>query len=116
VSIERRDPGTTDIDSNQIVSTLLQNGPCTLAELKQLTRLSGMPLDKLLEDLSRRQAIYETGFTPTDALHVLGRTVLGDGSKSRQGAAILGKHLGVSAKQFAHMVIEQTVEKIESAI
>lgn len=116
VSSVRHDLDQTDNDSNQIVATLRQNGPCTLAELKPLTGLSGMPLDKLLEDLTRRQAIYETGFTPTDALHVLGRIYLGDGSKSRRGAAILGKHLGVSAEQFAHMVVEQTVEKIESAI
>jgi N-methylhydantoinase A/oxoprolinase/acetone carboxylase beta subunit len=112
----RHDLGKTDNDSNRIVSILRQNGPCTLAELKPSTGLSGMPLDKLLEDLSRRQAIYETGFTPTDALHVLGHISLGDGSKSMRAAAILGDHLGVSAEQFAHMVIEQTVEKIESAI
>ncbi|MEE4243085.1 MAG: hydantoinase/oxoprolinase N-terminal domain-containing protein, partial [Desulfopila sp.] len=61
-------------DSNftRVITALEKKGPCTLQQLQRETQLSSVPLDRQLENLSRQRLIRETGFTPTDALHVLG--------------------------------------------
>jgi len=102
--------------SNTILSTLLKHGPCTRQKLKEITQLSGIPLEKQLEDLSRKQYIEETGFTPTDALHVLGKLEIGDVKIAKKGAQILGSFLGMGAEEFATAVILKAVQCIENAI
>jgi N-methylhydantoinase A/oxoprolinase/acetone carboxylase beta subunit len=98
------------------LQSILTAGPATLERLRQTTGLSGIPLEALLEQLSRKQAILETGFTPTDALHVLGKINLGDKEKSVEGATVLGALLGKTPEEFSRMVIHRTEEKIENLI
>lgn len=105
-----------DPENNIILTTLKETGPCTREQLKKITGLSGVPLEKQLENLSRLQLIEETGFTPTDALHVLGKISIGDGSRSILGAEILGLYIDLKPEAFAECVIEKTVEKIETSL
>lgn len=107
---------TTKHNNNQIVELLLNQGPVTAAQIRKATGLGGIPLEKQLEDLARKQLIEETGFTPTDALHVLGKISFGDQKKSHQGAEILGSALQLSGEEFARRVLEKTKEKIENQI
>jgi N-methylhydantoinase A/oxoprolinase/acetone carboxylase beta subunit len=99
-----------------ILQALSAKGPATPRRLGKRIGLSGIPLDSRLEDLLRKQLIIETGFTPTDALHVLGRVDLGDRKASLAGAAILGSRIGMGPEEFCSMVIARTVEKIEDLI
>ncbi len=104
------------LDSNQILQILHDSGPLTPTELKKKSGLSGIPLDKKLENLSRKQLIQEIGFTPTDALHVLGKIAIGDKDTSTKAATILGDLYNIDANTFSMMVIDKTIEIIENSI
>ena len=94
----------------------LGSGPATAESIRQQTGFSGIPLDKRLEQLSRKQIIIETGFTPTDALHVLGKIDIGDKSKAEDGAEVLGALLGMDKNSFCEKIISITEDKIEDLL
>jgi len=54
--------------------------------------------------------------TPTDALRVLGMTMLGDGEKAREAMAILGNALGLGAGDVAGKVLSLVVDSIAAEI
>jgi N-methylhydantoinase A/oxoprolinase/acetone carboxylase beta subunit len=114
--IELIGEATGDAGLARITGALQEKGPCTLQQLQDATQLISVPLEKQLENLCRRRLIRETGFTPTDALHVLGLVHLGNGEKSRKSAEILGALLNKNAVEFATMVLEKTTEQIENAL
>jgi N-methylhydantoinase A/oxoprolinase/acetone carboxylase beta subunit len=99
-----------------ILDILKDTGPSTPAGLRQKTGLSGIPLEKKLESLSRKQLIHEIGFTPTDALHVLGKIEIGNSDTSRTAATILGNLCNMDADAFSAMVVRQTVQLIENSV
>ena len=94
----------------------LAAGPSTADSIRKITGFSGVPLNKRLEQLSRRQVILETGFTPTDALHVLGKIDIGDTNKAENGATVLGALLNMSKERFCEKIITMTEEKIENLL
>ncbi|MBU0943841.1 MAG: hydantoinase/oxoprolinase family protein [Proteobacteria bacterium] len=105
--------------SNQtdvIIMALAGAGPSTADTIREKTGFSGVPLDKQLEQLARSQIILETGFTPTDALHVLGKIDIGDKARAKAGAEVLGTLLDMSAKAFCKKIIKMTETKIEDLI
>ncbi len=91
-------------------------GPSTADSIRKRTGFSGVPLDKRLEQLSRSQVILETGFTPTDALHVLGEIEIGNKEKAEEGATVLGKLLNMDSIHFCKTVISMTEERIENLL
>ncbi len=103
-------------EHSQLLLFLQAHGPATPHQLRQATGLSGIPLDSQLEDLARKQLIIETGFTPTDALHVLGKLHLGDKRKSLAGATLLGRLIGLGPEEFCRLVIDRTEETIENLV
>ncbi|BHH85536.1 hydantoinase/oxoprolinase N-terminal domain-containing protein [Desulforhopalus sp. 52FAK] len=110
-------PGSGDALPTTEVSALLQSaGQITPATIREKTGLSGIPLDKELEQLTRQQLIFECGFTPTDALHVLGKINIGNRDIALEGATIIGRACGMEPQNFAQFVIDTTREKIENLI
>lgn len=110
-------PGNRDkLPENQLTTLLIQKGNITPAAIRQETGLSGIPLDKQLEHLTRQQFIFECGFTPTDALHVLGKIDIGNTNIAMEAANILGLAIGMTAEQFAQMVVDKTCEQIENLL
>ncbi len=105
-----------DEATHPIINFLFQHGPATPEAIAGSTQLSGIPLEKALEDLSRKQLIQETGFTPTDALHVLGQLQLGNTKAAQQGATVLAKLCSCSVKEFCRRVIDKTEELIENLL
>ena len=99
-----------------ILKYLQDNGPVTSSELRRTAGLSSIALDKRLEHLARGYLVQEAGFTPTDALHVLGRAEFGDPSRSSSGAAALARIAGTDPESFCQRVLEQTEERIGSLI
>lgn len=106
----------TSSQNDPIVYTLTSNGPSTAHSIRQKTGFSGVPLNKRLEQLARSQVIMETGFTPTDALHVLGKIHIGDESKAKVGAHILASLLDVDTTSFCEQIISMTEDKIENLL
>ncbi|MFT5702303.1 MAG: N-methylhydantoinase A/oxoprolinase/acetone carboxylase beta subunit [Desulforhopalus sp.] len=110
-------PDTTGkLPKNDLTTLLTQHGQLTPATIQQKTGLGGIPLDKQLEQLTRQQLIFECGFTPTDALHVLGKIDIGDGAIALEAAEILGFATGMEPQQFAQTVLDKTREQIENLI
>ncbi len=104
------------VPDSELTAVLRESGRATPATIRQRTGLGGIPLDVQLEHLTRRQWIFECGFTPTDALHVLGKIDLGDREAALAGAEILGRALGLGAAAFAGLVLERSEELIENMI
>ncbi|MCF8055012.1 MAG: hydantoinase/oxoprolinase family protein [Desulfocapsa sp.] len=103
-------------EDDPIIYALAANGPSTADTIRQKTGFSGVPLDKRLEQLSRNQIILETGFTPTDALHVLKKIKIGDTLRAQAGAEILAGLLGMNVKSFCTTIIEMTEIRIENLL
>lgn len=100
----------------EVSALLREQGRLTPAIIRQRTGLGGVPLNVELERLTRHNLIDECGFTPTDALHVLGHLDLGKREVAQRGAAILGAALGLSGEEFSALVIERTETMIENLI
>lgn len=108
----------TDRDGNEntILKYLRENGPSTATGISQATRLSGVPLEKHLEQLTREELTLETGFTPTDALHVLGKISIGDTTQAEAGARILANLADMELEPFCQKIICMTEENIENLL
>ena len=104
------------LPENELTRLLVHNGHLTPATIRKKTGLGGIPLDKQLEKMARHQLIFECGFTPTDALHVLRKIDIGNYDIALQGAEILGLAAGMKAQQFAQTVLDKTREQIENLI
>ncbi len=115
----------TNVDSNgqnqpaaldPVMTHLLSEKGATPADLIDQLGMSDFGLDRRLEDLAFRNQISAVGFTPTDALHVLGKSQLGDAAASIAGARILADLRGETMETFAKAVLEATHRKIADAI
>jgi N-methylhydantoinase A/oxoprolinase/acetone carboxylase beta subunit len=101
---------------NEVHDQLLKNGRLTPEMIRRGTGLAGISLTIQLEQLHRKQLIFECGFTPTDALHVLGLCTFGDSSRCVAAAQKLGAPLGISGDEFARLTLEQTETRIVDLI
>ncbi len=103
-------------ESDNLLRWLRQHGPATPATLAEQTGVSGIVLEKRLERLAYRQEIILAGFTPTDALHVLGRLDIGSREQAEAGAGVLAAIPGMSPEAFCRQVLDRTEEAIEAII
>jgi N-methylhydantoinase A/oxoprolinase/acetone carboxylase beta subunit len=111
-----RPEAENELLEGELTRLLREAGRLTPATIRERTGLGGVPLDIQLEQLTRRQQIFECGFTPTDALHVLGAIDLGNGAAAMKGAEILGRAMNLSGREFAELVVSSTSELIENMI
>jgi N-methylhydantoinase A/oxoprolinase/acetone carboxylase beta subunit len=109
-------PGKPGEESDEITEYLIASSGATPHILQKATGISGITLEKRLELMAHRRQVYECGFTPTDALHVLGRIDIGNIEAARKGAAILGAAVSMSGEEFSHMIISKAEEQIETLI
>ncbi len=98
------------------IEFLKENGPSTFTRMMEGLGVGEIKLTGLVSTLVREQIVEEVGFTPTDALHVLGELAIGDASVSIEAAKVLGTVSGLDAEGFARMVLEETRVKIENAM
>ncbi len=109
--VDNLDPG-----EDPVLLYLGNNGPATFTTLAAQTGLEGMALEKHLERLQFLQKISVAGFTPTDALHVLGRLDIGTASAAETGADILARACGLTVKTFCEQALAMTEGVIEQII
>jgi hypothetical protein len=105
-----------EASDDPVLQFLGQHGPSTPATIGAAIGISAVPMEKYLEGLARMQLTFEAGFTPTDALHVLGRIALGSADAAKEGAAILAAIQGVDPEQFCHGVCRRVEKQIEDLI
>jgi len=82
----------------------LDSRPRSLAWLAQQLP-QGLLAVRQIESLERHQAIQRAAFTPTDALHVLGRFRRWDAEAARLGAALLAAQSGRTAAELCAEVV-----------
>lgn len=106
----------SEAEDDEVSRYLRKTMGATPADIRAATSIAGITLEKQLERMFRNQQIFECGFTPTDALHVLGRIDIGDRQKSLEGALMLSKAMGMDPESFSRLVLEKTEEKIENLV
>jgi N-methylhydantoinase A/oxoprolinase/acetone carboxylase beta subunit len=74
--------------------------------------MSDFGLDRRLEDLAFNNQISAVGFTPTDALHVLGNFQLGDADASIAGARVLADLRGETIEAFPKRFLMRRIRKL----
>jgi len=89
----------------------LASGPLPLADLADAWRYGPLAIRRL-ERLEARRLVVRSAFTPTDALHVLGRFHRWNGEASRLGAKLLAVRMGLSPESFCRRVVARVSERI----
>ena len=92
-------------DEDLALMRRLEAGPQSLASLIREARY-GWLLRRRIEALEARRVAQRAGFTPTDALHVLGRFRQWDEGASLLGAEMLAGQVGLGVEDFCEQVVQ----------
>jgi N-methylhydantoinase A/oxoprolinase/acetone carboxylase beta subunit len=86
--------------------------------LLHLTRVvpSGLLAVHQVEELEARQVLIRAAFTPTDALHVLGRFEHWNTAAARLGAELLAAQLGITAATLCERVVAQFSRRLAAEV
>lgn len=104
------------IESEPVLQYIAEHGPSTPAAIKDALQIAEITLLKQVENFIHTQTVSSVGFTPTDALHVLGKLDLGNPEPARLGAETLARQMGIGVEKFCQLVLHATEEKIIDAI
>jgi N-methylhydantoinase A/oxoprolinase/acetone carboxylase beta subunit len=88
----------------------IENEPVSFGDL--LIALKKHPSPAILDSLIRKRLIQAIGFTPTDALHVLGEYTEWDVEAARIGASMLGRTFKQSPEAFSEEVKREVAYNI----
>lgn len=69
-----------------------------------------------LEQLEARRLVLRAGFTPTDALHVLGRFECWNTQAARLGAALLAAQAGLAPEALCERVVSGVSDRVTAAL
>jgi N-methylhydantoinase A/oxoprolinase/acetone carboxylase beta subunit len=69
-----------------------------------------------MDDLVARQWVRLSAFTPTDALHVLGRFVRWDVEAARLGASLLAAQAGLEVSTFCERVVTEVSNRVSTEL
>ena len=103
--------GELEEDERAIIEHL-GTEPLSVFEISERTGKHPLMFAGTLKNLIRKRHVSQIGFTPTDALHVLGEYVKWDGRASFIGAKILGKAIKKEAEEFSAQVKAEVVRKL----
>jgi N-methylhydantoinase A/oxoprolinase/acetone carboxylase beta subunit len=98
-------------DEDRALLRRLETGPQSLLLLLSETRY-GWLIRRRIEQLEAQLVVQRAGFTPTDALHVLGRFQRWNAQASRLGAELLAAQAGLSARDFCEQVVRGTSNRV----
>jgi N-methylhydantoinase A/oxoprolinase/acetone carboxylase beta subunit len=102
-------------DEDMVLLRRLEAGPQSLTRLTSETRY-GWLLRQRIEELEAQRVVQRAGFTPTDALHVLGRFQRWNVTASRLGAELLAAQAGLSAQAFCEQVVCGVSERVATEL
>jgi N-methylhydantoinase A/oxoprolinase/acetone carboxylase beta subunit len=108
-------PGVEPGD-DPILPRLVEHGPATPWQLRRDIGMAESSLEKAIARLQAARKVIACGFTPTDALHVLGRLDLGDAAAARQGAEVLAGLAGTDTGEFCAAVLTGAEDTIARTI
>jgi N-methylhydantoinase A/oxoprolinase/acetone carboxylase beta subunit len=90
----------------------LRPGPRLLTALAD----DGLLASQWIRDLETRQVVLRSAFTPTDALHALGRLHLWNAEASRVGARMLARQAGLTLEDLCIQAIEGVSDRVSRAL
>jgi N-methylhydantoinase A/oxoprolinase/acetone carboxylase beta subunit len=102
-------------DDDRVLLDQLAQGPRALAALASTVRYSFL-LARQVEKLRAQRLVLLAGFTPSDALHVLGLFERWDGATSRLGAELLAARAGLSPEEFCRRVVAGVSERVATEL
>ncbi len=105
-----------DVGADPVLDMIIRKGATSFESLLADLPLAESILESRINELAHARRIRIVGFTPTDALHVLGRLHLADGGRSRAAARSLAAGLAMEPEEFCRQVIKMAQEKIARAI
>ena len=111
----RRLPTRPLDDDEQAVLRHLASGPVSLSFLVRQSRFGSMVLRRV-EDLVAERLVLVAGFTPTDALHALGRLDLWDAEAARLGARVYAAMGRRSVEDLCKTVVEGVSNRAATAL
>ncbi len=106
-----RRPANWLSDEDRALLRRLETGPQSLPLLLSETR-HGWLIRRRIEQLEAQLVVQRAGFTPTDALHVLGRFQRWNAQASRLGAELLAAQAGLSARDFCEQVVRGASDRV----
>ena len=103
--IARRRPTRPLDDDEQAILRHLVHGPVSLSFLVRESRFGSLVMRRV-ESLVAERLIMVSGFTPTDALHALGRLDLWDAEAARLGAQVYAAMVRRSVTDLCQSVVQ----------
>jgi N-methylhydantoinase A/oxoprolinase/acetone carboxylase beta subunit len=108
-------PVTTVADEDESLLNHIARAPQALSELADRLRY-GAWVTHQVERLESQRLVLRAGFTPTDALHVLGRFACWDARASRLGAAILARQANLSIDELCQRVVAGVSDRVTQVL
>ncbi len=102
-------------DEDMALLRRLEAGPQSLALLTREVRY-GWLLRRRIEELEARRVVQRAGFTPTDALHVLGRFQRWNVQASRRGAELLAAQAGLPVETVCEQVVQGVSDRVATEL
>ncbi len=113
--LPRRRPSRPLEGEEQAILDRLAHGPVSLAFLVRESRFGSLVLRRI-EDLLAERLVLLAGFTPTDALHALGRLDLWNGEAARLGARVLAAMARRSVEELCWAVVDGVSKRAATAL
>lgn len=113
--VPRRSASVELAESDRALVARLASGPVALVTLAQDAAYQAFLMDRVTR-LIGQQAVMRAGFTPTDALHVLGRFRAWDAEAARLGAELLAAQLGLSVEAFCTHIVETVSHRVSTEL
>jgi len=113
--IARRLPSRLLSDDEQAIMDRLAQGPVSLAFLIRESRFGTLVLRRV-EDLVAERLVLRAGFTPTDALHALGRLDIWNAEAARLGAQVLAAMARRSVDELCQSVVQGVSTRAATAL
>lgn len=113
--LARRQPSRPLDEEEAIILSRLARGPLSLAALVRESRYGTIVLRRI-ERLVAERLVLQAGFTPTDALHALGRLELWNGEAAQLGAKVLAAFGRRTTDSLCHAVVEGVSRRAASAL
>ncbi|MBN1286662.1 MAG: hydantoinase/oxoprolinase family protein [Anaerolineae bacterium] len=110
----RRAPTTALAEGDRALLEELAAGPVALDDLAG--RGHSMIVLGRLEALERQGLVQRAGFTPTDALHALGRLDIWNAEAARRGAELMAKRAGLPAEAFCEQVVAGVSDRVATEL
>jgi N-methylhydantoinase A/oxoprolinase/acetone carboxylase beta subunit len=111
IVVQRPDPHGLSVEKRALLKSL-QDGPRLLGSLVA----EGPLVSQWIRGLEARQVVLRSAFTPTDALHALGRLNLWDAEASRIGARMLARAMDLSPEALCEQVIDGVGDRVSKAL